>query len=93
MFPVPSDRRSKIESQIKQGINRVYNEYKKGAEPSRTDSDDDDDQALDIEPEEAPIEEEPVGDEMDLGAGSLDAELDDVSDELLDLDDADDLDE
>jgi len=30
MFPVPSDRRGKIESQIKQGINRIYNEYKKG---------------------------------------------------------------
>ncbi len=32
LFPVPPERRSKIESQIKQGINRVYNEYKKQAE-------------------------------------------------------------
>lgn len=32
LFPVPPDRRSKIESQIKQGINRTYNEYKKAAE-------------------------------------------------------------
>lgn len=32
LFPVPAERRSKLESQIKQGINRVYNEYKKQAE-------------------------------------------------------------
>lgn len=32
LFPVPPERRSKLESQIKQGINRVYNEYKKQAE-------------------------------------------------------------
>lgn len=32
LFPIPPERRSKLESQIKQGINRVYNEYKKQAE-------------------------------------------------------------
>lgn len=32
LYPIPPERRSKIESQIKQGINRVYNEYKKQAE-------------------------------------------------------------
>lgn len=31
-YPVPPERRGKIEAQIKQGINRVYNEYKKLAE-------------------------------------------------------------
>ena len=50
---IPSDRRSKIESQIKQGINRVYNEYKKGAEPSKGESDEDEDHALDAEPDDA----------------------------------------
>jgi cyclase len=32
LYPVPPERRGKIEAQIKQGINRVYNEYKKLAE-------------------------------------------------------------
>jgi cyclase len=32
LFPVPPERRGKIESQIKQGINRIYNEYKKAEE-------------------------------------------------------------
>lgn len=31
-FPIPAERRSKLEAQIKQGINRTYNEYKKAAE-------------------------------------------------------------
>jgi len=31
-FPIPQERRSKLEAQIKQGINRTYNEYKKAAE-------------------------------------------------------------
>lgn len=31
-FPIPPERRSKLEAQIKQGINRTYNEYKKAAE-------------------------------------------------------------
>ena len=39
MFPVPSDRRGKIESQIKQGINRIYNEYKKGSDGKDKDDD------------------------------------------------------
>ncbi|MEA3335916.1 MAG: MBL fold metallo-hydrolase [Chloroflexota bacterium] len=30
-FPIPQERQSKIEAQIKQGINRVYNENKKAA--------------------------------------------------------------
>jgi cyclase len=103
MFPVPNDRRSKIESQIKQGINRVYNEYKKGTEPSRPDPDDDN-EALDFEPDETPTDDEPLGDVIDLDRDSLDDEDrgyrgddehddDDERDDAFDLDDDFDLDE
>jgi cyclase len=93
MFPVPSDRRSKIESQIKQGINRVYNEYKKGSEPSRPESDEDDEH-LDGEPEEILAEEEPLTDDIELDAESSEAEFDEAGRESTELeDDAFDLDE
>ena len=46
MFTVNPDRRGKIELQIKQAINRVYNEYKKGAEER------DEDEEKDFAPDE-----------------------------------------
>ncbi|HRI57887.1 MAG TPA: MBL fold metallo-hydrolase [Anaerolineae bacterium] len=96
MFPVPSDRRSKIESQIKQGINRVYNEYKKGTEPTRPDADEDE-EPMDGEPDEIPAEEEPMSDDIgfdgeDQQGEELDAEFDEDDGEdndRLDLDDDD----
>jgi hypothetical protein len=98
MFPVPADRRGKIESQIKQGINRVYNEYKKGSEPSRPEPDEDDDHALDAEPEENLSDEDLIeSTEVEMGDDQLDLD-DDVADaaaddELPDSDLDDDLDE
>ena len=96
LFPIPSERRSKIESQIKQGINRVYNEYKKGTEPTRPDADEDD-EPMDGEPDEIPAEEEPMSDDIgfdgeDQGSEELDAEFDEddgEDDDRLDLDDDD----
>jgi len=94
MFPVPADRRGKIESQIKQGINRVYNEYKKGSEPSRPDPDEDDDHALDLEPEEPPTDEDQIESaEIELGDDHLDLDEEESGGELLDLDQDDDLDD
>ena len=43
-FPVPPERKAKIESQIKSGINRVYREIQREVEQNAdTDDDDDDD--------------------------------------------------
>jgi hypothetical protein len=98
MFPVPADRRGKIESQIKQGINRVYNEYKKGSEPSRSEPDEDDDHALDLEPEESVSDDEPIESaEIEMGDDRVDFN-DDAAEEaagdgLPDPDLDDDLDE
>ncbi|MEI2691387.1 MAG: MBL fold metallo-hydrolase [Anaerolineae bacterium] len=97
MFPVPSDRRSKIESQIKQGINRVYNEYKKGTEPSRPDPDDED-EPLDIDPDETPAEDEPLNETIEMDGADRDAadpdtEFEESGDELDQDDDDFDLDE
>lgn len=57
MFTVTPDRRGKIESQIKQAINRVYNEYKKGAESEDRDEDEEKDAVPDeIEETENEVE-------------------------------------
>jgi hypothetical protein len=85
MFPVPADRRGKIESQIKQGINRVYNEYKKGSEPSRPEPDEDDDHVLDLEPEESLSDEEPIESaEGEKGDARLDFDDDEAEEEAGD---------
>ncbi|MCB0002775.1 MAG: MBL fold metallo-hydrolase [Anaerolineae bacterium] len=57
MFTVNPDRRGKIESQIKQAINRVYNEYKKGAEAEEQDED----QEKEIAPDEVEESETDAG--------------------------------
>lgn len=95
MFTVNPDRRGKIESQIKQAINRVYNEYKKGAEER------DEDEEKDFVPDEIEESEkdaegfvavddilEESDDAEDVGAPTdYDGHLDD--DDLDDLDDED----
>ena len=62
LFPIPSERRSKIESQIKQGINRVYNEYKKSENGKKRgdvhDEDADHTDRLDVETDEEGESEE-----------------------------------
>jgi cyclase len=42
-FPVPPERKAKIESQIKSGLNRVYREIQREEEQSDLDGEDDDD--------------------------------------------------
>ncbi|MFZ2486978.1 MAG: hypothetical protein WAZ19_02555, partial [Anaerolineae bacterium] len=100
MFPVPSDRRSKIESQIKQGINRVYNEYKKGSEPGRGDEDDENTGDSDVEetsyeePAELELELEPLDGSEEPQAEPSDFDpLDDEEDDDDDFDDDDDEDD
>lgn len=98
MFPVPSDRRSKIESQIKQGINRVYNEYKKGSEPGRGDEDDENTGDSDVEetayeePAEPEMELEPLDgiEEPQAEPSDFDPLDDDDDDDFDDDDDEDD---
>jgi hypothetical protein len=58
MFPVPADRRGKIESQIKQGINRIYNEYKKSPDGKGDDkSGDQDEGSGEFDEFETPIDD------------------------------------
>ena len=73
MFSVTPERRGKIESQIKQAINRVYNEYKKDAEADDIDED--------VDKDAVPEEVEAVERETEDGAPEDDALLADESPE------------
>lgn len=76
-FPVPSERKAKIESQIKSGLNRVYREIQREEE----DGDDFDDDENDDENESGASrkssnsdDKSRIGEESDLSAGALLAE-------------------
>ena len=90
MFPVPSDRRSKIESQIKQGINRVYNENKKGPETSKGDSDEEEELGLDPIVEESSNDEEHIDVYSEVQSEPFDAKQEESDEEGLNFDDMDD---
>ena len=82
MFPVPSDRRGKIESQIKQGINRIYNEYKKGPDGKGDDKSGDQDEGSG----EFDEFETPVDDEIEATDGGEFVDSDGDAEEYLDGD-------
>ncbi len=67
MFSVTPERRGKIESQIKQAINRVYNEYKKDAEADDIDED--------VDKDAVPEEVEAVDQEVEDGATEDEARI------------------
>jgi hypothetical protein len=82
MFPVPADRRGKIESQIKQGINRIYNEYKKGPDDKGADKSGDQDEGSG----EFDEFETPADDEIEAADGGEFVEGDGEAEEYLDGD-------
>lgn len=101
MFTVNPDRRGKIESQIKQAINRVYNEYKKGAEAEAEERDEEEEKDIvssEVDESEKDADDTAVGADMvedgdeseDRGASIDDDDLDDEDDEDLDDEDDDD---
>ena len=97
MFSITPERRGKIESQIKQGINRVYNEYKKGAEAEEKkqekedvpDEDEETDQDVDSDTNE---NDKPEADETEESdpISADDDEIDDAENEDEDEEDDDD---